>query len=271
MLLGDVGWAVMLGGTLVFAVVMVLGIFGTLRAPRTSGPRRLVLSGGLALPLLALIAALVYALIISEAFSQEASNDALRIELQSKRGWWEVRYTHERGRVLTHELRVPVGRTIELVLSPNDSFWGFRIPELGALADVVPGHAGRVLFTPRSAGVFRVQGTLLDVIASEPGEFEEWLVRQAKPSITPTDPLLQHGREAFFRGGCDACHTIRGTGARGRTGPDLTHVGARPSLAADSLDHHIRLAGARAQAPAASPAHQGLELRAVAGYLASLK
>ena len=33
-------------------------------------------------------------------------------------------------------------------------------------------------------------------------------------------------------GPCSSCHTIRGTSAGGDTGPDLTHVGSRTSLAA---------------------------------------
>ena len=35
--------------------------------------------------------------------------------------------------------------------------------------------------------------------------------------------------------GCAACHTVRGTPAAGRVGPDLTHVGSRLSLAAGTL------------------------------------
>ncbi|HKZ72779.1 MAG TPA: hypothetical protein VJ011_01875, partial [Steroidobacteraceae bacterium] len=128
--------------------------------------RGAVSMGGLAFPLLALAAVLVCALIIGEAFSQEASRDALRIELESKRSWWDVRYESGRGRVLAHELRVPVGHAIELVLSPKDSFWGFRVPELAAHADVVPGRPGRVFFVARNSGVFRVQGTQLHVVAA---------------------------------------------------------------------------------------------------------
>jgi cytochrome c oxidase subunit 2 len=39
----------------------------------------------------------------------------------------------------------------------------------------------------------------------------------------------------FLRHGCGACHTVRGTPARGTVGPDLTHVGSRLSLAAGTL------------------------------------
>jgi cytochrome c oxidase subunit 2 len=34
---------------------------------------------------------------------------------------------------------------------------------------------------------------------------------------------------------CSGCHTIRGTAATGRLGPDLTHVGSRRTLAAGTI------------------------------------
>jgi cytochrome c oxidase subunit 2 len=39
----------------------------------------------------------------------------------------------------------------------------------------------------------------------------------------------------LLENGCGACHTIRGTAARGTIGPDLTHVGSRLSLGAGWL------------------------------------
>jgi hypothetical protein len=67
--IGELAWAVMLGGTLLFAIFMLLAICG--RAPRTVDARRRTLGGGLAFPVLALISVLIYALIIGEAFSCE--------------------------------------------------------------------------------------------------------------------------------------------------------------------------------------------------------
>jgi cytochrome c oxidase subunit II len=271
MLLSELGWLVMLSGTVAFALFMLLAMCGTLLGSDASGSQRRLLKGGLALPMLALAALVVYALIMGEAFSQDGPRDALRIELQSKASWWEVRYAHERGRIVAHEIRVPVGRPVELVLAAADRFWGFRVPELAAQGDVGQGRAARVLFTPRMTGRFRVQGTKLDILVADARDFEDWLLREAAPSVTPTDPLLQDGRAAFFRGGCDRCHTIRGTAARGRRGPDLTHVAARQSLIVDALDHHLRVAAVHTAAGTGARAGEDLQLRAVAGYLASLK
>ena len=35
--------------------------------------------------------------------------------------------------------------------------------------------------------------------------------------------------------GCGACHSVRGTDADGRIGPDLTHVGSRLTIGAGTL------------------------------------
>jgi cytochrome c oxidase subunit 2 len=39
----------------------------------------------------------------------------------------------------------------------------------------------------------------------------------------------------FMESGCAGCHTIRGTDATGRIGPDLTHLADRQTLAAATL------------------------------------
>lgn len=53
------------------------------------------------------------------------------------------------------------------------------------------------------------------------------------------DPaLIAKGRELFVGKTCASCHTIRGlAGAVGVQGPDLTHVGARTTLAGSWLDN----------------------------------
>jgi cytochrome c oxidase subunit 2 len=45
-----------------------------------------------------------------------------------------------------------------------------------------------------------------------------------------------NGERLFLSHGCPACHTVRGTPARGVIGPDLTHLAGRVSLGAARLD-----------------------------------
>ena len=55
------------------------------------------------------------------------------------------------------------------------------------------------------------------------------------PALPPAESQAEAGRALFIASGCGACHTVRGTEATGRIGPDLTHVGSRRSLAAATL------------------------------------
>jgi cytochrome c oxidase subunit II len=69
-------------------------------------------------------------------------------------------------------------------------------------------------------------------IVAEPRErFERWRAAQLRPA-----PSADTKGDVIFRQrGCALCHTIRGTLAGGRVGPDLTHVASRRTLAAASL------------------------------------
>jgi len=75
-------------------------------------------------------------------------------------------------------------------------------------------------------------------------------LRAGKPVVLPTDtvyglcaeptePALLHGREVFLAGPCALCHTIAGTTAAARLGPDLTHFASRTTLAAGTLPNDL--------------------------------
>ena len=66
-------------------------------------------------------------------------------------------------------------------------------------------------------------------------EHRQWLLDQTAPAAEPQTEAARLGRSLFRAAGCGACHTIRGTGASGTIGPDLTHVGSRLSLAGATL------------------------------------
>jgi cytochrome c oxidase subunit 2 len=72
----------------------------------------------------------------------------------------------------------------------------------------------------------------LVVTAESPADFDAWLTTRKAPAAEPADEAARRGRDLFTGAGCAACHTVTGTGAAGRTGPDLTHVASRPMLGA---------------------------------------
>jgi cytochrome c oxidase subunit 2 len=61
---------------------------------------------------------------------------------------------------------------------------------------------------------------------------------QQIPRPAAEDPaLIAEGRRLFQQKTCIACHTIRGHEGVGIAGPDLTHVGARTTIAAGTLEN----------------------------------
>ncbi|MSU48968.1 MAG: cytochrome c oxidase subunit II [Opitutus sp.] len=66
---------------------------------------------------------------------------------------------------------------------------------------------------------------------------EAWKAKQ-EPEKNEDGELVATGKKLFTEKACLACHTIRGHGAPGVTAPDLTHVGARTTIAAGLLENN---------------------------------
>jgi cytochrome c oxidase subunit 2 len=66
--------------------------------------------------------------------------------------------------------------------------------------------------------------------------FAAWENKQKIPAAEDT-ALIAKGRKLFQEKTCVSCHTVRGHEGLGITGPDLTHVGARSSIAAGVLEN----------------------------------
>jgi cytochrome c oxidase subunit II len=75
----------------------------------------------------------------------------------------------------------------------------------------------------------------LHVIAEPPERYRQWVASQRAPAKTPVDSVADRGREVFLTGQCAMCHTITGTSAASRAGPDLTHLASRRTIAAGTL------------------------------------
>ena len=179
---------------------------------------------------------------------------------------------------------------MELELLTADVIHSFWVPSLAGKVDMIPGRSNRLVLRADEPGVFRgqcaeycgAQHALMafHVVVQAPADFQLWLEREAQSAPLPADTWLAEGYALFLRGGCQQCHTVRGTPARGTMGPDLTHVGARRALAAGVLDNHIgTMAGWIAGAQDVKPGnfmpslnvYTGRELRAVSAWLMSLQ
>jgi cytochrome c oxidase subunit 2 len=66
--------------------------------------------------------------------------------------------------------------------------------------------------------------------------FAAWHAKQ-QPNPGEDPALIASGRKLFAEKTCITCHTVRGHEGIGITGPDLTHVGSRTSIAAGVLEN----------------------------------
>lgn len=308
------------GAALIFVLVMCLLLLAVFGGPRAVGRRSWLWLGGLTFPVVTLSALTAYSLAVGAAISDMGAHGPLRalldrvsgsaralrmksaaagdvpvrIDIVAHRWWWEVRYPHpsDPGRwvTLANELHLPAGHAAQLALGTPDVIHSFWVPSLAGKVDVVPGRVTRLVLRAGETGVFRGQCAefcgpqhalmALYAVVTPAADFDAWLLAQAGPATVPSDPLLRAGYEAFLRGDCGRCHTVRGTAAAGSGGPDLTHVGSRRSLAAGTLRNHIgTMAGWIADPQALKPgnlmpasrAFSGEELRAVSAWLGSLQ
>lgn len=62
-----------------------------------------------------------------------------------------------------------------------------------------------------------------------------WKQQEVAPGESPA--LIAQGRQLFQQKNCVTCHAVRGHEGAGVTGPDLTHIGARTTIAAGLLEN----------------------------------
>jgi len=316
-LLSELGLVLYCGAGIIFIVVVALALHATFAKPSPAGTRAWIVGGGIVFPLLTLFLLLNYTLAVGSAVAALESGTALQLLLDcfgidaqkripppspgtmsvhviGKQWWWEVRYEIVRGdtstAVLANELHLPVGEPVELLLTTTDVIHSFWVPSLAGKVDMIPGRTNRLILRANTPGLYRGQcaeycggqhALMALYVKSQPRrEFETWLQRQARSVTRPDDAFLLAGYEAFFKGTCPDCHTVRGTPATGKSGPDLTHVGSRYSLAAGTLRNHVGtmagwIAGAQDIKPGNampdSEIYTGRELRALAAWLGSLE
>jgi cytochrome c oxidase subunit 2 len=174
---------------------------------------------------------------------------ALDVTVIGHQFWWEFRYP-KYGVVTANELHIPVssdalpGATFLKLTSAdvNHSFW---IPQLAGKTDLIANHVNTMWMDPRIPGIYLGQCAqfcgsqhammLLRVYVDTPEQFGAWIRNQQQAARQ--DPAVEVGRKVFVRQACMNCHTVSGTAATGRFGPDLTHLMSRATLASGAIDN----------------------------------
>jgi cytochrome c oxidase subunit 2 len=163
-------------------------------------------------------------------------SNALEVTVIGHQFWWEYRYPSLKV-VTANELHLPVGEPAFLTLLSADTDHSFWVPRLGGKTDLIPNHPNSMWMDPREPGLYLGQcaqycGTqhakmLLRVYVQTQEEFDRWIQEQSRPAAAG----VTEGERIFQGLSCVNCHTVAGTAAEGRFGPDLTHLMSRETIA----------------------------------------
>jgi cytochrome c oxidase subunit II len=252
---GSTGTFVLTVTGIIFAVVFTLLVYSISKfrarsADANSEPAQVYGSTQIELAWTIIPVLIVVVLFLATARVLHAIQDApmptsaVEVTVIGHQFWWEYRYPRL-GVVTANELHIPVSdpahptpTSLQLLSADTDhSFW---IPELAGKTDLVPNHPNQMWMDPQRTGTFLGQcaqycGTqhakmLLRVSVDSPEDFDAWVREQQRPAVA--DERVAVGKRVFETTACINCHTINGTVANGRFGPDLTHLMSRSTIAA---------------------------------------
>ncbi|WP_374000971.1 cytochrome c oxidase subunit II [Massilia sp. CFBP 13647] len=292
--------------TLVFSAVLAAFLYAIWRAPHSTTQlapdvalldqpephlRRPVVIG-VAVSIVLLLVLIVADFVTERRLAHLPLRDAVRIEVTGHMWWWGARYLDdEPGRMFdtANEVHVPAGKPVILKLNSADVIHSFWAPSLHGKKDLIPGRTALLQFRADKPGVYRGQCAefcgfehalmAFTIVAHPPAQYDAWVARQRVPAPAPVTAQQKEGQAIFMRGSCAGCHTIAGTGARARLGPDLTHLASRRMIASGTLPNTRQYLAAwildpqRFKKGAKMPATplSARELNALMAYLETLK
>jgi cytochrome c oxidase subunit 2 len=263
-------------------------------APEPGRERRMshVVLTGVGLTVVILFVFLVSSFVTGRALDSLYEQDHLTVKVTGHQWWWEVQYDNATAAYIVttaNEIHIPEGRPVLFKLTSTDVIHSFWVPNLHGKTDLIPGHENVTWVRADRAGVYRGQcaefcghqhAHMAFTVVVEPyDKFKAWYDAQLKSAAEPSNQSQAQGRQVFLSSPCVMCHTIRGTEAGSRVGPDLTHVASRGTLAAGTLENtRGHLAGWVIDPQKIKPGNrmppnnlEPADLQALLDYLQSLK
>jgi cytochrome c oxidase subunit 2 len=179
--------------------------------------------------------------------------NALNVTVIGHQFWWEYRYPGL-GVVTANELHIPVSdpqhpTPTYLMLLSADTDHSFWVPRLAGKTDLIPNHVNTMWLDPPQPGLYLGQCAqycgiehakmLLRVYAQSPADFAAWVSQQKQPAQQTFvgNPAAVEGEAVFMHNACINCHTISGTVATGRFGPDLSHLASRDTIGSGAIQN----------------------------------
>jgi len=120
--------------------------------------RRLLIGGGLVLPVLAVTVLLGFGIPAGHGMLPWPDDDTppLRIEVTGHQWWWQVHYP-EAGVTTVDLLHLPVDRPVDLYVRSADVIHAFWVPRLGGKIDAIPGRTNVLRLRATETGTMRAQ------------------------------------------------------------------------------------------------------------------
>ena len=145
--------------------------------------------------------------------------------------WWEFEYV-DLGIITGNELRIPTGRPVVLHIETADVIHKFWVPRLAGKIDAIPGRVNTAWIQADEPGVYWASAPrcaaptmpicATRVVALPPDEFEQWVANYGRGPVVETAEKLAAAERGklVFDSGLQACHTIEGTSAVAKVGPN---------------------------------------------------
>ena len=205
-------------------------------------------AGAMGVSILLLFVMMLASFATSHAIGKENGRAAMEVDVYGHQWWWEVQYPKDEPDqmvVTANEIHLPTGTLVRIHGTSRDVIHSFWAPNIHGKRDLLPGYDQDFILQADQPGRWRGQcaefcgpqhAHMSFLIVAEPNDkFQAWMKAQAGTPPPPSTPQTQHGQVVFLSRACIMCHTIRGTVAGSRVGPDLTHVGSRSTIASGTL------------------------------------
>jgi cytochrome c oxidase subunit II len=260
--ISSIAWITLVVTATIFVVVAGLLLYAIVRyrrrptdddsePPQIFGSTQIELSWTIIPVLIVTVLFLTTARVTFDIQNAPKPKSALDVTVVGHQFWWEIRYPAFQV-TTANELHVPVSSPSApaptfIKLTSADVIHSFWVPQLAGKVDLFPNQINEMWISPEATGLYEGQcaqfcGTehakmLLRVYADTPEGFAAWIRQQQAPAFAPSSDAAEHGRKQFESQACINCHTVTGTVANGRFGPDLTHLMSRDTLASGATSN----------------------------------
>jgi cytochrome c oxidase subunit 2 len=196
--------------------------------------------------ILAIIAVPTLTTIVSATSEAPASTKTMNVTVTGHQWWWQFDYP-DQGVITSDELHIPVGTRINLAIESADVIHSFWIPKLGGKVQAIPNQHNTSWIQADQVGTYNAQCYQLCgashanmrfiVVVQSQADFDQWVKQMTTAPVQPTSGLAAQGAQIFASSACVGCHTIQGTKANAKIGPNLSHIGSHQTLAGATLQN----------------------------------